>query len=75
MFSPSYTASGLVSGPQSIAKLATGKGFADKTYGLQIMLSRLAGLVSASTAIGYAGYKYRLKNPTEEPKIDSSANP
>lgn len=75
VFSPSYTISGLASGPQSFIKLATGKGLADKTYGMQIMLSRLAGLTAVSSIVGYAGYKHRLKNPTEEPVIDSSANP
>ena len=75
VFSPSYTASGLASGPQSFIKLVTGKGFADKTYAMQIMLSRLAGLTAASSAVGYVGYKYRLRNPTEEPIIDSSPNP
>ena len=75
VFSPSYTASGLASGPQSFIKLATGKGFADKTYAMQIMLSRLAGLTAASSAVGYVGYKWRLRNPTEEPVIDSSPNP
>lgn len=75
VFSPSYTASGLASGPQSFIRLATGKGFASRTYAMQIMLSRLAGLTAASSAIGYVGHKWRLKNPTEEPPIDSSANP
>ena len=75
VFSPSYTASGLASGPQSFLRLATGKGFASRTYAMQIMLSRLAGLTAASSAIGYVGHKWRLKNPTEEPPIDSSANP
>ena len=75
VFSPSYTASGLASGPQSFLRLATGKGFASRTYAMQIMLSRLAGLMAASSAIGYVSYKWRLKNPTEEPPIDSSANP
>lgn len=75
VFSPAYTASGLVSGPNAFLKLATGKGFADKTYAMQIMLSRLAGLVAVSSGVGYVGYKYRLKNPTEEPAIDSSPNP
>lgn len=75
VFSPSYTASGLASGPQSFIKLATGKGFADRTYAMQIMLSRLAGLTAVSSMIGYVGYKWRLRNPTEEPPIDSSPNP
>ena len=75
VFSPSYTISGLASIPQSFIKLVTGKGLADKTYGMQIILSRLAGLTAVSSTVGYAGYKYRLKNPTEEPVIDSSANP
>ena len=75
VFSPAYTASGLASGPQSFIKLATGKGFADRTYAMQIMLSRLAGLTAVSSAVGYVAHKHRLKNPTEEPLIDSSANP
>ena len=75
VFSPAYTASGIVAAPHSVGKLITGKGFADKTYGMTLLLSRLAGLATVSTAIGYAGYKKRLANPTEEPNIDSSANP
>ena len=75
VFSPSYTASGLAAGPQSFIKLATGKGFADRTYAMQIMLSRAAGLSAASSMVAYIGYKWRLRNPTEEPVIDSSPNP
>lgn len=75
VFSPSYTASGLAAGPQSFIKLATGKGFAGRTYAMQIMLSRVAGLTAASSMVGYAAYKWRLRNPTEEPPIDSSPNP
>jgi hypothetical protein len=74
IFSPSYTASGLISTPHSLVRLVTGKGFAGKTWAIQVMLSRLVGLSAVSTLIGYAGYKSRLKNPTEEPTIDSSPN-
>ena len=75
VFSPAYTASGLVAPPHSVKKLLTGKGFSDKTYGMTLLLSRLAALSTISTAIGYTGYRLRAGNPTEEPKIDSSANP
>lgn len=75
VFSPAYTASGIISAPYSVGKLLTGKGVAGRTYASQIMLSRLAGLTAVSTAVGYAGHKWRLKNPTEEPPLDSSPNP
>jgi len=75
VFSPAYTASGLMSPPHSLARLVSGKGFSGKTWAMQVMLSRLVGLQAVGTLIGYVGYKWKTKDPTKEPPIDSSPNP
>ena len=75
LFSPAYTVSPPVADISGVVRLITGKGIANKTYGMQLILSQLSALTAMSGALSYFGLKAKAANPTEEPPVDSSVNP
>ena len=74
VFSPAYAVSGPTADIGSVLRIATGKG-PNRHYGMQMILSQVAGLTFVSSMAAYAGYKKFANDPTKAPSIDGSWNP